>query len=305
MSTLDESTRPAASAAAAMRDGGTRALSLRALGVTVALRCAHPGVRALVQARYVALRERPRPPALAYAVEAAGGAWRLVREGAPAMAAESAAEVVDLLDEDLVIQLQRRRPDLYHVHGAALEAGGRAFLLVGPSGSGKSTATWALLHHGYRYLSDELAPVDLDTLAVYPYPRAVSLKRQPPAAYPLPGAAVPCEGTFSVPASAAGAAIRRTPAPLAAVFFVDHAPRHPGPALSSVAPARAAARLYASALNALAHPGDGLDGAVAIARRVPAFELVTADLARACALVGTVLASPSRRRPAGAARRGA
>ena len=30
--------------------------------------------------------------------------------------------------------------------------------------------TWALSHHGFRYLSDELAPIDPGTLRVHPFP---------------------------------------------------------------------------------------------------------------------------------------
>jgi ABC-type cobalamin/Fe3+-siderophores transport system ATPase subunit len=67
-----------------------------------------------------------------------------------------------------------------------LAFGHETVMLVGESGSGKSTTTWALLHHGCRYFSDELGPVDLQTGTVYPYPHALCLKDVPLKPYPLP-----------------------------------------------------------------------------------------------------------------------
>jgi hypothetical protein len=56
-----------------------------------------------------------------------------------------------------------------------------------------------------------------------------------------------------------------------------------------IGPAQAGARLYANALNALAHPGDGLDAALHIAARTTCFALTTADLAATCTLVQATL----------------
>ena len=52
--------------------------------------------------------------------------------------------------------------------------------VLGKTGAGKSTTAWGLLHHGFSYLSDELAPIDLETLEVLPYRHALCLKRRPP-----------------------------------------------------------------------------------------------------------------------------
>jgi hypothetical protein len=56
-------------------------------------------------------------------------------------------------------------------------------------------------------------------------------------------------------------------------------PSRPNP----VTAANAAARLFANALNPLAHANDGLDAAVAIAQAIPCFELDTSSLPQACA----------------------
>lgn len=64
------------------------------------------------------------------------------------------------------------------LHAAVLEKKGRAVILPAPPGSGKSTLCAALMLHGWRLLSDEMALLDPQTLAVTPSPRPVSLKNQ-------------------------------------------------------------------------------------------------------------------------------
>lgn len=64
------------------------------------------------------------------------------------------------------------------LHAAVLEKGGRAVILPAPPGSGKSTLCAALMLNGWRLLSDEMALLDLQTLAITPAPRPVSLKNQ-------------------------------------------------------------------------------------------------------------------------------
>jgi hypothetical protein len=95
-------------------------------------------------------------------------------------------EFLFLLEKDLTIELQKLRRELYFIHAAALTIDGKACLLLAPSGHGKSTTCWGLLHHGFGYLSDELAPLDLGTLEIQPYAHALCLKDEPPACYPLP-----------------------------------------------------------------------------------------------------------------------
>jgi HprK-related kinase A len=64
------------------------------------------------------------------------------------------------------------------VHAAVLERHGRAVLLPAPPGSGKSTLCAALATRGWRLLSDEMTLVCLDSGAVLPLPRPVSLKNE-------------------------------------------------------------------------------------------------------------------------------
>ena len=62
------------------------------------------------------------------------------------------------------------------IHSAVVERDGRALIMPGEPGAGKSTLTAALIHRGWRLLSDELTLIDIDDRSIVPIPRPVSLK---------------------------------------------------------------------------------------------------------------------------------
>jgi HprK-related kinase A len=62
------------------------------------------------------------------------------------------------------------------IHAAVIEKNGRAAILPAPPGSGKSTLCAALIHRGWRLLSDELTLVSLDGGELTGLARPVSLK---------------------------------------------------------------------------------------------------------------------------------
>jgi len=62
------------------------------------------------------------------------------------------------------------------LHAATVERDGRALILTGESGAGKSTLAALLGERGWRLMGDEFGLLDLDTGALMPFPRAVSLK---------------------------------------------------------------------------------------------------------------------------------
>ena len=62
------------------------------------------------------------------------------------------------------------------IHAAVVERGGRAVILPAPPGSGKSTLCAALVHRGWRLLSDEVALIAFDGATVHALARPISLK---------------------------------------------------------------------------------------------------------------------------------
>jgi HprK-related kinase A len=62
------------------------------------------------------------------------------------------------------------------VHAAIAEKGGHAVVMPGEPGCGKSTLCAALLHRGWRLLSDELTLIQPRNATAVPLPRPISLK---------------------------------------------------------------------------------------------------------------------------------
>jgi hypothetical protein len=260
---------------------------LLVLGQRIEIRCSDAALLPPLLAQYEAFRA-PRKsadaPDLLYDIARDSSTYSLLRHGRPAIASHHVAGLLFDLEKDITIAVQRRRPDLLFLHSAALEHHGAAYLLAGASGSGKSTTAWGLLHHGFGYLSDELAPLDVDTLQVHGYPRALCLKQNPPSAYPLPPGHLNCGPTLHVPTKALRGGVARVPCPLAALLFVEHRVGRE-PRLLPIGAAEASARLYTTTLNALAHPGRGLDAVLRVTSSVPGYVLEAGDLRLTCRLV--------------------
>ena len=80
-------------------------------------------------------------------------------------------ELLPLIKDEIRLQFMRARPDLLWMHAGAIERAGGALLLAGSSGQGKSTLTTYLCDHGWRFMSDDIAPVRMDTDRVIPFPQ--------------------------------------------------------------------------------------------------------------------------------------
>ena len=197
---------------------------------------------------------------------------------------ETMGYLLYIFEKDLTIELQKHRSDLYFIHAAVLEWRGTGIVLIAPSGTGKSTTAWALINNGFRYLSDELAPIDLKEMTVFGYPRALGLKQSPPT-YPLPSELVETENSFHLPVSALPTDALLGPLPISALFILrDHERTQTEDSI--VAPAStssAAQHIYANTLNALAHESKGLEGAVLLATQANCyFVKAKRDLKQTC-----------------------
>ena len=61
-------------------------------------------------------------------------------------------------------------------HAAALSWCGKGVILAADSGCGKTTLTLALVRHGFKFLSDEVAALALKNGELVPYPRSLSVR---------------------------------------------------------------------------------------------------------------------------------
>lgn len=198
-------------------------------------------------------------------------------------------ELIYLLEGDLVVQLQLLRADLLFLHSAVVSFDDEAHLLIGRSGAGKSTTCWGLLHHGFHYVSDELAPIEISEGLVAPYSHALCMKSPPPAEYPIPDATCATGRGYHIPLSAMPTVAITADLPLRTIFFVDY---QSGNATSTVTPIRhaeAAARLYPNILNALAHQNEGLDAARRLTEHVRCFRVNAGLLRSTCDMIGRIV----------------
>jgi hypothetical protein len=264
-------------------------LTLQILGRGVRVCCGDAEILALMNASYGAFTDAPDVVDLDYAAARDGPGFSLYRRGLGTVRANDDGALLARFDEDLGVALQRLRADLYFVHAAALQAGDSALMLVAPSGGGKSTLCWALIQRGLRYFSDEFAPIDVASRRVLAYPRALNLKRTPPGCAELPEGTRRTARGFLVP-SAQDTRRPAAPVPVRTVVFIRRRSETAAPSIEPVTAAEAAARIYANALNPLAHAAAGIEPAAWIAETSRTFEVCsTADLESTSRLVMAAL----------------
>jgi len=231
----------------------------------------------------------PAQPDEQIRVEAGTGTpWQLIRPRREPLPIADSYELLYCVEKTLTVDTQRHRPDLFFLHAAALALDECAVLLVASSGSGKSTTAWAMTHRGFSYLSDELAPIELATMTVQPYPHALCLKSAPPPPFELPPSIIVTEHTMHVPTDCI-ASVRRHPTALRGVFFNRYDATASVPSIESVGVGEASALIYSNGLNQLAHDRAGLAAAAQIASACACYRITTNDLDRSCALIVEVL----------------
>jgi hypothetical protein len=269
-----------------------RELRLTACGCTFIVECESERAATFVLAGFGALvsksSEAGRLQGGRYRIESSGSGFCVRRADARSRYLDDPGSLLSDLDTELTLTLQRRRPDLYFLHAAAMARDGRVAVIPGESGSGKSTLTLALLERGFSLISDELAPVELRSMTVHPYARALCLKSAPPPPCTLPRGTIQAGGQWYIPLSHVPAGDPQQALSVAAFIFI----RRDGEAPVTwrrLSAARGAAQLLVNALNPLAHEADGLHAAVTLARAVPCYELDNANLARACPIVERIL----------------
>ena len=268
-------------------------IELSVFDCDIRVECLDRQATSLLNSNYGWFKRAVEEPQIRYRITRQGTAeGRLIaRNGAYPELARDDGDFLHMFEKDMTIGTQKLRSDLYFVHAAVLELDGRALALVAPSGYGKSTTAWGLLHHGFKYLSDELAPVHLTAMQVHPFPHALCLKTVPPNEYLLPEETIFTTRTAHVPTQFLPCQTTMYSLPLEAIFFVRFIGEISEPVLKPIGKAEAAARLFTNALNPLAHTGDGLNGAIEIVSKTHCFELLSSNLKSTCELIKSTFLS--------------
>jgi hypothetical protein len=253
-----------------------RSINLQVFGHAIAVECNDPRIASWIRSCYSAFLVSELSVASSLdisVIRASNESFWTVQVGAQSQLCESDADVLYFFEKVLTIGLQRLRQDLFFVHAAAIVREGDCSILIGESGVGKSTLCWGLCNEGFSYLSDELAPINLDRMTVEPYPHALCVKKVPPGGYALPHACVTTSATTHIPVESLPLPFEVVPARLSRIIFLLRDPVEGEAFAEPIAPSEATARLYGNGLNQLAHSGSGLTAAAEIARAIPGYTM--------------------------------
>lgn len=185
------------------------------------------------------------------------------------------------------------------VHASVAQHKGGAILLPAPMNSGKSTLVAGLVQLGLRYLTDETAAIDTDSLRIRPYPKAISLD---PGSWPLLPGLRPRHGpeleSFSGSQwSVDPRAIRTDAVGRSCIPDLVITPRYIEGATTRLEPmtrGEAVVVLAEQAFNLDVHGRTGFEALGAIARRSDCYRLVMSDLDSALRLLWDILPPPTR-----------
>ncbi|HUR00870.1 MAG TPA: hypothetical protein VM166_15580 [Gemmatimonadaceae bacterium] len=107
-----------------------------------------------------------------FEVRKVAGGYSLSGRGVLETTVESSGQAIDWLRPRILAAFMKGRPDLLWLHAGVVRFQGFATLIVGPSGSGKSTLSTKLCQLGWEFLSDEVAPLGVESHVVVPYPQS-------------------------------------------------------------------------------------------------------------------------------------
>lgn len=100
----------------------------------------------------------------------------IYRDGSPVGYAPRLSQLAPIVKAALWQAAVNAYDFLFYIHAGVVGTGERCVLLPAASGSGKSSLTAALVHHGFRYFSDEVALIERTTFCVPPMPLALCIK---------------------------------------------------------------------------------------------------------------------------------
>jgi hypothetical protein len=176
--------------------------------------------------------------------------------------------VFENVHNEVLFHMVSSRQDLMWMHAGGVARSGNALLFAGPSGNGKSTLVTILCERGWRFLSDDVAPLRMNADEVLPYPQTPRRRIHP--GHVLPPEDVGLIKRESVMIDAGR--IQRSPATISGIVFPlfhDAATTD----LDRVKPGDAALNLIRDCTNFVDHKSAAVSRAAAIASTIPVYEL--------------------------------
>jgi hypothetical protein len=207
------------------------------------------------------------------------------------------AEMLPYVEWAINWEVPKVHPRFLQFHASAMEFEGRRVIFPAPSGHGKSTLTAGLLARGWRYLCDEFALVDVETLELQPYPRAICIKKPSHAVINGLGLSLHdrqyhFKGSkgyvgYVDPRSASDDAVG-SPGPVRFVIFPKYV-AGAEPRLTPISRADAAFALHGVCFNLLGCRAVALDVIAEMIRGAACFRLASGEINETCRLIEATL----------------
>ena len=242
-------------------------------GCQLEVRTDIPGARELF--------ERIYRPMLVSQLTSSAGRLDLVRNGTGYTI--RGLETVDVLEQpaelltnyltrEVLLMFIKARPDLLWIHAAAVEKNGSALLIAGPSGQGKSTLATRLCDIGWRFLSDDTAPVRMEIDEVLPFPQSARRRKYPGREFVAGELGKLEKEEVPIPETS----VWLESAPIRGIVFplFKHGA---APVLTLRSPGDAALDLLRNCTNFPDHRETGVERVASLARAVPMYHLTYGD----------------------------
>jgi hypothetical protein len=174
---------------------------------------------------------------------------------------------------EVMMKLIRARLDLLWFHAGAVANDTEAIVFAAPGGGGKSTLVAHLCQQGWRYLSDDVVPLELATRKILPFPQTPRVRQNT-------GELVPSDRLSEVPKYDVTLDLNlicRSPLPIRALVFPSF-DKQTLAKISPCTPACAALELLHNCINFTDHKQVAVQQICEIVKHLPAFKLTFSNI---------------------------
>ena len=213
------------------------------------------------------------------------------------VAGPEARAVIPELEAAINQQVLQTHAEYFQLHAGVMARDNGAVVFTGKSGTGKTTLAAALLARDWKYVCDEFALINPDSLLVYPFPKPLSIKQSgldlirelelPICDRDWVSPKVDRRFTFVVPWEIRADCLA-APCAINVILFATRR-EHMPPRLTRLSDSEAAMTLYRLGLNTHNLKRAGFDAAVSLARRTRCFEVNLGSLEHDCDMIESLM----------------
>jgi hypothetical protein len=191
-----------------------------------------------------------------------------VRGGRGTDYVEPVQYLFESVKDEILYCFTTARADLMWIHAGVAEREGKAILFAGPSGNGKSTMVTLLCERGWRFLSDDIAPIRMNADEVLPFPQAPRRRIHPGETLPPENIGILLRESVAIDP----VQIQRAATPIGGIVFPVFKEGAVAE-LERVTAGDAALKLIRDCTNFADHKAAAVARAVELARTIPVYGL--------------------------------